>query len=142
MIFLKKPYVFCLNLELIGSMLPFHMPPCWQDFKNGNVDTAFIPKHEKELAAVRSWYNPIHHWKLARGTVVFLVKTAHFRLILTSFRFHFSKLIKLTSMYFQFVLMVVESKHVVKCLCPYQPPHPPSLSDYSVDHVLHIHETP
>ncbi|KAG6771494.1 hypothetical protein POTOM_022862 [Populus tomentosa] len=60
-----------------------------EDFKNGNVDTAFIPKHEKELAA--------------------------------------------------FVLMVVESKHVVKCLCPN---HPPSLSDYSVDHVLHIHETP
>lgn len=24
-----------------------------QDFKNGKVDTAFIPKHEKELAAVR-----------------------------------------------------------------------------------------
>lgn len=25
-----------------------------QDFKNGKVDTAFIPKHEQELAAVRN----------------------------------------------------------------------------------------
>lgn len=24
-----------------------------QDFRNGKVDTAFIPKHEQELAAVR-----------------------------------------------------------------------------------------
>lgn len=27
-----------------------------QDFKNGKVDTAFIPKHEEELAVVRTSY--------------------------------------------------------------------------------------
>lgn len=27
-----------------------------QDFKNGNVDTAFIPKHEQELAEVKDEY--------------------------------------------------------------------------------------
>lgn len=26
-----------------------------QDFKNGKVDTAFIPKHEDELAPVSNW---------------------------------------------------------------------------------------
>lgn len=28
-------------------------PLCLQDFKDGKVDTAFIPKHEDELQAVR-----------------------------------------------------------------------------------------
>lgn len=31
-----------------------HIFVVFQDFRNGKVDTAFIPKHEEELAMVRT----------------------------------------------------------------------------------------
>lgn len=34
-----------------------HIFVVFQDFRNGKVDTAFIPKHEEELAMVRTQYN-------------------------------------------------------------------------------------
>jgi hypothetical protein len=62
--------VYCLSLDLalyfgLSSYILFDLVLClkliFQDFKDGKVDTAFIPKHEDELQAVSelsitSWF--------------------------------------------------------------------------------------